>query len=92
MRNPGYVYELAVILLNEDEPTARLLAGIHSVEQGDVDVAMRALRPLNDDARDDLIHGLYVKDARDKGYAVGDPEKETSWVLGQRAQNYYGTL
>ncbi len=31
----------------------------------------------------------YVSDARDKGYAEGDPEVESSWVLGQRAHAYY---
>ncbi len=65
------------------------VAARNGVSKKDLDTAQRALKPLKADDRKKKIHELYVSDARDKGYAEGDPESESTWVLGQRAHAYY---
>jgi len=87
MRNPGYVYELAALSL-DGKSGIDALAKSNGVSEADLQAAVQTLRPLDHKARQAEIHQLYVDDAREKGYAEGDPEQETIWVLGQRAHAY----
>jgi len=86
MRNPGYVHELASSQLSgADVPDTNL----NGVSRADLDVATAALAPLSEWQRREMIHALYVKDALARGYAVGDPAGETTWILRQRAHDFY---
>jgi len=89
MRNPGYVHELAALYLDGRDPQTLAAARRNGVSDSDLATATAALEPLSNEDRLSKIHDLYVSDARDKGYAEGDPEVESSWVLGQRAHAYY---
>lgn len=88
MRNPGYVHELAALHLG-GSLEIEALAKRNGVRDHDFQAALRDLAPMDPGARDDRIHHLYVSDALEKGYAEGDPDRETTWVLGQRAHAYY---
>ena len=89
MRNPGYVHELAALYLDGRDPQTLAAARRNGVSDSDLATATAALEPLSNEDRLSKIHDLYVSDARDKGYAEGDAEVESSWVLGQRAHAYY---
>ncbi len=88
MRNPGYVHELAALYL-DGKLEIVAVAERNGVSDADLQAAVGNLRPLDPEAHQDKIHQLYVADAHEKGYAEGDPERETTWVLGQRAHAYY---
>ena len=88
MRNPGYVHELAAMNL-DGIPEIEAVAKRNGVTDADLQAAVRNLAPMDPAARQDRIHQLYVSDALEKGYAEGDPNRETTWVLGQRAHAYY---
>jgi len=88
IRNPGYVHELAALYL-DGKAEISAVAKSNGVSDVDLQEAVANLRPLDREALDHEIHRLYVADAREKGYAAEDPERETTWVLGQRAHAYY---
>jgi len=89
MRNPGYVHELAAQYLDGRDPQTLAAAQRNGVSDSDLATAMADLEHLSNEDRLRKNHDLYVFDARDKGYAEGNPEVESSWVLGQRAHAYY---
>lgn len=88
MRNPGYVHELAAMHL-DGSPNIEAVAKRNGVRDADLQAVVSNLAPMDPTARQDLIHQLYVSDAVEKGYAEGNPNLETTWVLGQRAHAYY---
>jgi len=88
MRNPGYVHELAATHLERTSEIEEV-AKRNDVTDADLQVTLRNLAAMDPVARQDRIHQLYVSDALEKGYAEGDPNRETTWVLGQRAHAYY---
>ncbi len=88
MRNPGYIHELAALYL-DGKAEIVAVAKRNGVSDVDLQEAVANLTPLDREARLHEIHQLYVADAREKGYAEEDPERETTWVLGQRAHSYY---
>ncbi len=89
MRNPGYVHELAEIYLDGGGEETVKLAETNGVDKADLHAAMRALKAFDAEGRKAKIHEIYVIDAGEKGYAYGDPTMETTWVLAQRAMEYY---
>ncbi|MBO1756452.1 hypothetical protein [Allobranchiibius sp. CTAmp26] len=88
MRNPGYVHELAALHLG-GSPDIEEVVNRNGVSNADLEEAIRNLAPMDPAARDARIHQLCVSDALEQGYAEGDPARETTWVLGQRAHAYY---
>ena len=89
VRNPGYVHELAAIFVEQDDPKIRLVAERNGVTDAELSAAVASLRPLTQTQRQRRVHELYVADAREQGYAVGDPAQESTWVLAQRADAHY---
>lgn len=88
MRNPGYVHELAAIHL---AAAGALIADRDGVAREDLMAAAAALAPLSEWQRREKIRALYVADALEKGYAVGDPAGEATLVLRERALRYYNS-
>lgn len=90
MRNPGYVHEIAAMVLRGELSASSakdLLEGQNGGSAG-LEQATEDLRSMSTSQIQDRIRELYVADGAEHGYCSTETT-ESVWVLGQRAHAHY---